>query len=47
MGNKQYELYNWRNGIKWAFIDGMFLVHPKHLKEFLIVENGLSKNLIA
>lgn len=41
MNNRCYELYNWSQGIKWAYIKGVFLVHPNHVKEFLLVENGL------
>jgi len=41
MGNQGYELYEWHNGIKWGYIEGVFLVNPKHLKEFLLLENGI------
>lgn len=36
-----YVLYNWKNGVKWGFIGGIFLVSPAYEKEFLIKENAL------
>ena len=33
--NEQYSVFNCRGAVKWYWIEGIYLVDPNHIEEFL------------